>query len=292
MTGVLLGSLMMRKFNMDGRRAAAYVAFCSIMSTVLTLSQSFLSCHAVVNQIGRDGAIHNYTYPPCSGCDCSAAPLYPVCSIDGTPFYSPCHAGCKDYNRTMFDVLATGGSSKQGGNAKFEFHSCACVNTTLTGGDRRVSRDWCFDDCFKPMILYFVISSIGAIIAGTGSIAGMLIGLRSVPKEHRSVAMAFTTFAVGLISVLPSTPVYGMIIDAACLVWNKGCGGQRGACLIYDPTKLRRGIIILYVVLHGIGDLSDIFVWFKAKNLKLMGNDGDTAGRPAPKALPSATSME
>lgn len=51
--GIVLGSLIMRKFKLDGRRAAAYVMICSFLSVVLTVSKVFLSCQSVNNAVGE-----------------------------------------------------------------------------------------------------------------------------------------------------------------------------------------------------------------------------------------------
>lgn len=62
--------------------------------------------------------------------------------------------------------------------------------------------------------------------------------IRSVPQDVRSLAMAFTSFLVNLLSQAPSTIVVGSVIDSACLLWNNVCGRQ-GACLLYDASALR-----------------------------------------------------
>lgn len=246
----------MRKFNLDGRKAAAFLALGSMLCTLLTIGMIFMKCHSVINQIGRDGSVHNFQYPQCENCNCTKAPLYPVCDVTGTPYFSPCHAGCQNYNNTGTLI----------------FDSCSCVNTTQA--NQKVSRSFCTDDCFVPAILYFVVFALSEVTAGTGHVTKMLISLRSVPKEYRSIAVSFQHFLPGLISALPSTPLYGMIFDAACLLWNtKPCGGGKGACLIYDPGQLRNGITGLFVGLNGAADICMLFILYKAKNMKLMEED-------------------
>jgi hypothetical protein len=54
-SGVIVGSLVMRFFKLEGRKAAAYVAACSLIAAILTVSKTTLGCHSVVNTIGQIG---------------------------------------------------------------------------------------------------------------------------------------------------------------------------------------------------------------------------------------------
>lgn len=53
--GVVVGSFIMRKFKLEGRRAATYVGVCSLISAVLAFSEIFLGCQSVVGQIAASG---------------------------------------------------------------------------------------------------------------------------------------------------------------------------------------------------------------------------------------------
>jgi len=262
--GVVIGSLLMRKARLEGRKAAAYVGACSLIAAALSIGQTFLGCHSVVNQIGQVGVMNgNESHPvwsTCYGCNCDAAGLYPVCSRDGSPYYSPCHAGCTNFT-----------FERAGLDVNFNFDKCSCV----ADGTGQVSRQWCKDDCETPLIIYLVFSTIAGVISGSAVIPGVLIVLRSVPQEHRSVALGFSGFIVSLISTFPSPPVYGLIIDTACIVWTTACGGSRGSCQIYDPKLFRQRIYIFQGALRVFALIFDVWVWYYAKNLKLMEEDED-----------------
>lgn len=51
--GIVLGSFIMRKGKLEGRRAATYVGLCSLISAALSFSEIFLGCQSVNNQIGE-----------------------------------------------------------------------------------------------------------------------------------------------------------------------------------------------------------------------------------------------
>lgn len=53
--GMLTGSFVMRKFKLEGRKAALYVAICSMIAVLLSCGKIFLGCHSVVNSVGLRG---------------------------------------------------------------------------------------------------------------------------------------------------------------------------------------------------------------------------------------------
>jgi len=90
---------------------------------------------------------------------------------------------------------------------------------------------------------FFVTIVLGAFIAGTGVVPGMLLLLRSVPPETRSPALGLQGLLVSGIGTLPSPVLWGLVIDSACRVWDYECQ-KRGACnvrenkfRIYYPSK-------------------------------------------------------
>lgn len=54
-TGMVIGSFIMRRFKLEGRRAAGYVAACAFTAAVLSMVQVTLSCRSVVNTVGAQG---------------------------------------------------------------------------------------------------------------------------------------------------------------------------------------------------------------------------------------------
>jgi hypothetical protein len=52
--------------------------------------------------IRENDMLHNFTTECNAGCHCHGVGLYPVCDAEGNPYYSPCHAGCRNANMSMF----------------------------------------------------------------------------------------------------------------------------------------------------------------------------------------------
>lgn len=53
--GVAIGSVVMRKFKLEGRRIAALVAICSALAVVISFGKILLGCDSVVNSVGLQG---------------------------------------------------------------------------------------------------------------------------------------------------------------------------------------------------------------------------------------------
>uniref|UniRef100_A0A914X4F9 Solute carrier organic anion transporter family member n=1 Tax=Plectus sambesii TaxID=2011161 RepID=A0A914X4F9_9BILA len=256
--GMLTGSFVMRKFKLEGRKAALYVAICSMLAVFLSCGKIFLGCHSVVNSVGLKGQATNYNYnTECNAdCSCDSVSLFPVCDIAGNPYFSPCHAGCRNSNVTDLKQRV------------MHFTDCKCTEEGTV-----VNRDWCKDDCDTMAVAYFALAAIAKIVGGMGVIPGVLIMLRSVAPKHRSISLGLSGFLVSLFATLPSPLVWGLLIDGACLVWDKTCSGAQGACSIYEPNTLRISMHVFYAILRCIALLSDLWVLYFAKDLKLVSKD-------------------
>lgn len=98
----------------------------------------------------------------------------------------------------------------------------------------------------------------------------LTILFRSVDVGSRSLSMGLQGMAISLFGTLPSSIIWGLVIDTACRVWDKTCNGANGSCSIYDSDHLRIWMHLLYVGVRFISLLSDIYVWKNAGNLKIM----------------------
>uniref|UniRef100_A0A0M3JB98 EXS domain-containing protein n=1 Tax=Anisakis simplex TaxID=6269 RepID=A0A0M3JB98_ANISI len=79
-----------------------------------------------------------------------------------------------------------------------------------------------------------------------------------------------------LLATLPSPIVWGFIVDSACIRWNRTCGDlTRGACSIYNSDALRLRTHITYGVMRLVSLISDAWVFYYAKDLRLTDEDPD-----------------
>nr|CAD2160481.1 unnamed protein product [Meloidogyne enterolobii] len=262
--GAASGGFIMKKLRLNGRKAAIYVLIISVINTALFGLKPLLGCYSTVNSIGRDVPSNsnnhhielNLTRECNTECGCNSAKLYPVCDRAGNVYYSPCHAGCRH-----IEIL-------DGEENKLEFSECECADGGI------VSKKLCPDNCRLMRYAFFVTIVLGAFIAGTGVVPGMLLLLRSVPPETRSPALGLQGLLVSGIGTLPSPVLWGLVIDSACRVWDYECQ-KRGACNIYDPWALRMRMHFLYVFIRALSLLADIYVCIHAKGLNLQEEDDE-----------------
>ncbi|CAI4223272.1 unnamed protein product [Auanema sp. JU1783] len=257
--GVMIGSIAMKKFRLQGRKAATWVAVCSMVAAFLSFLNGGVGCQSVIHLIKEQAQANNFTFPSCRpDCMCDQMPFYPVCNTKGEVFYSPCHAGCPLQNPFHKNDMVS-------------FEGCDCAGTE----DLSVSRANCeTDHCNSQFKLYFLNQAIGAIFGGMGVVPGMLIILRAVPPEHRSISLGFNGLLVSLLATLPSPIFWGKIIDMSCVMWQNICGNT-GACPIYDTDGLRIRLHFIYGGLRVFSLLSDIWVIYWAKGLKLVDEEED-----------------
>jgi len=256
--GMALGGVIMRRFKIAGRTAALWVAISSFLAIAIATSKVGLACDSVVNQIGKARELnptHSYINDCNAGCHCERAALYPVCDRLGKAYYSPCHAGCQDVNIT----------------------------------DREVRRDWCKDDCDPMIVVYFAFVICGGFIGGLSTIPGVLIVLRSVPQQHRSISFGFSGLIVSLFATLPSPFLWGLLVDTTCLHWGTNCEGGQGTCRIYNSASLRIRMHAFYGTLRLISLITDVWVWYHATDLKLISEEEE---KDEPKTIQTAAEQE
>ncbi|GMT34863.1 hypothetical protein PFISCL1PPCAC_26160 [Pristionchus fissidentatus] len=249
-----MGGLLTRKFKLNGKRVAAFVFLVSLGNIIMYSSKIFIACDSSLAAIGRahESTKYNLTKVCNADCACDGAKLYPVCDESGTPFFSPCHAGCRE-------VFKKGPS--------LDFSACACA----AGGS--VSKEWCQTTCKPATVAFFSTVLLGSFIGGLGIVPGLLILIRSVPPASRSAALGLQGFLVSLFGTLPSPIIWGIIVDSTCLIWEKSCDGSRGSCSIYDPVALRYKLHIAYITFRLIALISDVLVYREADSIDIMEDD-------------------
>uniref|UniRef100_A0A0N5BRL5 Solute carrier organic anion transporter family member n=1 Tax=Strongyloides papillosus TaxID=174720 RepID=A0A0N5BRL5_STREA len=264
-TGAILGSVVMKVGKLEGRKAAAWVGICSAIAASMTFMNTMTGCESVITKLSEAGSLNNFNFTNncINSCVCDDVPLYPVCDEFGKPFYSPCHAGCKPYYNSSGYLEISRNEDENGSD--IVFNDCTCTLSEST----KVSRDFCKnDDCNRNLKYYFFNMGVGGFFAGLSVVPAVLICLRSVPSQHRSIALGFQGFVVSLFATLPSSPAWGTLIDKFCRMWNVTCDG-RGSCIFFDTHGLRVYLHAVYGSIRVFSLISDILVFIYAKDLKL-----------------------
>uniref|UniRef100_A0A914W5P3 Kazal-like domain-containing protein n=1 Tax=Plectus sambesii TaxID=2011161 RepID=A0A914W5P3_9BILA len=236
--GIIGGGLLVSKFNHEGQKAALFIATCSFFCGVVTICQVWIPCDNLINRIGAD-----FNHTNCLGETC---PLItdPICdSLTGQSYASLCHAGCRLENETR---------------------SCACAPSG------QASLEYCdSSSCRVASIVYMVCTMIIGVATGCAVVPGILVLLCAVPPQRRSVALGFSGLAVSLLGTMPSSLVFGYLIDSSCLLWsNEKCSG-RGYCVSYDSSALRLRFYLTCGILRLCAMCTDLYVSRRAVGLRL-----------------------
>ena len=300
--GLLISGFLISRFKPSARFISGYNVLLGFMYFLALLIFSMLGCPTshVYGKLDSNGVID--ISGGCNlDCACPSARLQPVCSKDGvTNFYSACQAGCLAQH--AFTPKRTKDDPKPKDIKVFE--QCSCVleawhKDNASKSDDWIIRDhlndwnfptadvvsmvrenvagtpidsasagWCPVDCdgvFKTfMLCMFVLMVLGS----TGRIGNVIVALRCIDVEDKSLSMAFNVVFMSLFAMLPAPMVYGAIIDNTCLLWQEECGSTTN-CLLYDTDKLRLALMLTTAFIMLVGVFFDIGVWYHAKDLEI-----------------------
>ncbi|CAG2105376.1 unnamed protein product [Medioppia subpectinata] len=218
------------------------------VSNLAMLGSMFLGCPPL--QLGPITNIQNAKFTmnaECNqNCDCSTSVFTPMCSADRvTTFFSPCYAGCTNFDKVT--GIAT---------------NCTCIS--IYGG--HATSGYCQSDADNCTNLYnfLIVKTLPAIVTSTVRIGNILLTLRVIDPKDKSFAMGFANSFLALFAFIPYPIIFGSIADSVCLVWESTCG-KSGNCWLYDQDRFR-------YVLHGatlaliiVASLCDVIIIIKHK---------------------------
>ncbi|XP_007908012.1 solute carrier organic anion transporter family member 2A1 [Callorhinchus milii] len=257
--GMLLGGIIMKRFNFSLAKIPMFTACVLITSFMLSIALFFMGCST------RKIAGINYNYmnststsdlkAPCNAhCSCFNYTYNPVCGSDGIEYISPCHAGCSE---SVFNSSTRRIST---------YNNCSCIQTP--GGENNVLPGNCAISCSHLLLpVMFLIAFIGLVASLSHNPLYMMV-LRVVRQEEKSFAIGIQFLLMRLIAWLPAPALFGMVIDSTCIRWSTICSGKRGACHYYDTNLLRNRFFGLQMIYKGIGILLILFIGWKVKTTR------------------------
>ncbi|CAG2161777.1 unnamed protein product [Oppiella nova] len=165
------------------------------------------------------------------GCRCSPNELEPVCDTQNKiSYYSPCFAGCK---------------SAEGPRNTQNYSNCACISLNMTYSSNQevtaiplATAGPCPQLC-QAMIPFMVLLFVITLVVSITQMPLLMITLRSVEEEERSLALGMQFVIFRLFGYIPSPIIFGNVIDSTCIVWKAHCGQQGGFCLLYNIEQFR-----------------------------------------------------
>ncbi|XP_051046624.1 solute carrier organic anion transporter family member 6A1 [Phodopus roborovskii] len=230
--GSFLGGLIVSKLRMSCKSQMRFVMVTSIISLLLFVLIAFVECETVkFAGISEDydgsGIMGNLTASCNMHCGCASTVYASVCGRDDIEYFSPCFAGCK---------------SKKHLNNEKTYYNCSCIKEGLTTADTEgdfvdAFPGKCNTKCFKlPLFFAFFFSAI--TFSSSSNIPIILIILRTLPPNLKSLGMGVTYTTLRLFGSIPGPILFRLTANSSCIYWDINKCGVRGRCWIYNKSKM------------------------------------------------------
>nr|XP_018916352.1 PREDICTED: solute carrier organic anion transporter family member 4C1-like [Bemisia tabaci] len=272
---LLLSGFIISKFKPRVRLLSAWnaVSYFIILGGILSLL--FIGCpeNEISLKAGTED-IANFTTTCNAGCHCDYVEFYPVChAITGNSYISPCHAGCKNAESSIE-----------------KFSDCTCHSNSVKSGFMSLNKmeqlpdkfsvrtGMCPVNCQSNIYAFLAIFGLIKFAYGTSKVSSFLISVRSVEKQDKSIFMGLLITLSALFGYIPGPIVYGKLLDSACLVAGKTCGGA-GNCWLYDNKRLGFRLTATTAVLLFLSFSCNMAVWFHSKTLRNIYEDEEESQR-------------
>ena len=169
-----------------------------------------------------------------ANCSCSVYPFKPVCGADEIQYFSACHAGCTTRSPgSDLDALV--------------LSECACVTSAQT----TAKWGFCSTSCpYLPLFLVGLLLAMFATFFVTAPLSTFTLGV--VHPEHGAFSLAAQSVVFRLLGSIPGPPLFSVVMESACLLWERRCG-ELGTCLLYDSWLLR-------IRIYGLGMACKVLV--------------------------------
>lgn len=272
-SGMFLGGYIIKKFKLSLVGTAKFVFFTSSMAYVFQLLYFPLVCENKLFAgltLTYDGMnpVDSHIDVPLSYCNsdciCDKNQWEPVCGENGVSYISPCLAGCKSFRGDKPDNT--------------EFYDCSCISDSgFQKGNHSARLGECSRDrCKNKYYFYITFQVIMSFFTALGSTSFMMILMKCVQPELKSLAMGFHSLFIRTLGGILAPIYYGAFIDRTCIKWSVTSCGTRGACRLYNSRLFG----IIYVGLNvGLKTpalfLYAVLIYFMKKKFK--GNDNKTS---------------
>ncbi|KAH8407485.1 hypothetical protein KR222_002225, partial [Zaprionus bogoriensis] len=274
--GVVISGYIVSKYKPTARTMAAWNAFVDFVTVAGCL------CYIVIACKGSDQLGSMATTSECSAaCHCEYVHYAPVCTPNNVTFISACHAGCTGRTKDPAGhTLYTGCGCISPGNITQTIPEVSLISTiereeklylVLLQLQHAVDGA-CPVDCSNQFLVFLVVMCILKFIGASSKSTSVLITLRCILPEDKSLAMGISGLAASTVALIPSPIFFGWLLDKYCLVWGKTCT-NKGNCWLYDTESLRYAFNIVSAFFIFLGGLLNIAVWLNSKDLRIFDDD-------------------
>ncbi|KAM9138092.1 solute carrier organic anion transporter family member 4C1 isoform 1-T1 [Pangshura tecta] len=230
--GQIISGILVSKYKLDCKNIIKFMlGTCSVallLNTVFLFSKCGNEPFAGVSETyNGTGKLQNLTAPCNANCNCLRSFYYPVCGRDEVQYFSPCFAGC-----TSFTVQ----------KRKKTYQKCSCIGLPKRLSDTEevpfeAVAGKCRTQCtFLPLFLgFFFFAVVFTFMAVTPTTVAIL---RCVPDKQRSFALGVQSVFLRLVGTIPGPILFGVAIDSSCTLWDINKCDIKGACWVYDNSKM------------------------------------------------------
>lgn len=230
--GQIISGILVSKYKLDCKNIIKFMlGTCSVallLNTVFLFSKCGNEPFAGVSETyNGTGKLQNLTAPCNANCNCLRSFYYPVCGRDEVQYFSPCFAGC-----TSFTVQ----------KRKKTYQKCSCIGLPKKLPDTEevpfeALAGKCRTQCtFLPLFLaFFFFAVVFTFMAVTPTTVAIL---RCVPDKQRSFALGVQSVFLRLVGTIPGPILFGVAIDSSCTLWDINKCDIKGACWVYDNSKM------------------------------------------------------
>ncbi|XP_070494432.1 solute carrier organic anion transporter family member 74D [Chironomus tepperi] len=259
--GIFVTGVISVKFPLSAKKVSLWIAFTALATALGLFVLSTLGC-SMDNYAGlqksSSGSIANSLefVLPCNktaSCGCDTDKFSPICGADGRTYFSACHAGCFD-------------STKDVNSSSRMYHNCSCIDDAAP---INAIDGFCkTESCSTVMVIFITVFALTVFIHSTSEVGGMLIIMRCTHPKDKSMAMGIVQFSLGLLSNIPCPHIFGRIIDATCIVWNKVCS-ENSYCSFYNADTFRKYFFGVSCFIMLIAFVMDMIVFFKSHRIDI-----------------------
>ncbi|XP_071963331.1 solute carrier organic anion transporter family member 1A4-like [Antedon mediterranea] len=240
----LIGGYVIKRWKLNAKQCALFGFFVDAPSCLVYFLLLFVGCPnsdlAGVTVPYTGGLPENVSLIAECNNQCGCPEIYkyePLC-INNVTFMSPCHAGCTVMERQ---------------NRQKMYSNCTCDPDAFAQNGACPVNDLCNTNFMLAVLLMIIALGTSSL----GRSADIIVTLRCVDKEDRSLALGIKIFIVNILAFFPSPVYFGALLNWTCLEFAYKPTGERGACLVYDRTRYRHVFYGMYTVLH----LCALFCW-------------------------------
>ncbi|XP_033100269.1 solute carrier organic anion transporter family member 5A1-like [Anneissia japonica] len=235
--GCILGGILFKRLNLNLTGSALLTATLSGITLVGHIILYNIGCTSphITTDIDTNETI-------CEVCDCSDSQYAPVCGADNITYFSPCIAGCKDYDSQASTYI-----------------DCSCLSGNLSQWTAVKGICEGTHQC-NYLVPFLVCLFIVICVAGMEVAPQTILAMRSVDKQDKAMSLGFKHVGTRLFGMIPAPIFYGAVIDMTCNIFNSNCD-QIGVCVLYDNRSFRHAYFGVCIALNSLSFTLFLVTW-------------------------------